>query len=76
MDGLELDCVHCLLMFVVWALGWGADFVLLVAVFEELDYVGVYLGVVVDGNVAVEVIVIGDLGTAKLGSVLLGWLSP
>jgi hypothetical protein len=46
--------------------------VLLVAVFEELDYVGVYLGVVVDGNVAVEVIVIGDLGTAKLGSVLLG----
>ena len=63
-------------MFVVWALGWGADFVLLVAVFEELDDVGVYLGVVVGGNVAVEVIVVRDLGAAKLGSVLLGWLSP
>lgn len=63
-------------MLVVWALGWGADFVLLVAVFEELDDVGVYLGVVVGRNVAVEIIVVGDLGTAKLGSVLLGWLSP
>jgi hypothetical protein len=46
--------------------------VLLVAVFEELDDVGVYLGVVVRRNVAVEVIVVGDLGTAELGSVLLG----
>lgn len=46
------------------------------AVFEELDYIGVHLGVVVGGNVAVEVIVVGDLGTAKLGSVLLGGLSP
>ena len=75
-DGLELDCVHCLLMFVVWALGWGADFILLVAVFEELDDIGVYLSVVVGRNVAVEVIVVRDLGTAELGSVLLGWLSP
>lgn len=63
-------------MFVVWALGWGADFVLLVPVFEELDDVGVYLGVVIGGNVTVEVIVVGDLGTTELGSILLGWLSP
>lgn len=63
-------------MLVVGKLGWGVEFALFFAILEELDDLGVYLGAVVVGGLAVEVVVVCDLGAADFGRGWMGGLLP